>query len=204
MKRVEDLGQPKATRQFVAGTEKQRAATLGVQSLADTLEAAFGAESTPASVHSESRDLTRPANGPPTSGLYGSPAGSQRAVECSKPPSSRYPKKKLSSHEPASPPNVDAPSPMPTSVRSNTPGSASMQSLKLSDEESLLDEVASQAIASSGDEDGDEEAGGTLHGASANFPQLVMPSIQMPRRRPFTTRGKCMGKIKVLIAGQSG
>jgi len=204
MKRVEDLGQPKATRQFVAGTEKQRAATLGVQSLADTLEAAFGAESTPASVHSESRDLTRPANGPPTSGPYGSPAGSQRAVECSKPPSSRYPKKKLSSHEPATPPNVDAPSPMPTSVRSNTPGSASMQSLKLSDEESLLDEVASQAIASSGDEDGDEEAGETLHGASANFPQLVMPSIQMPRRRPFTTRGKCMGKIKVLIAGQSG
>jgi hypothetical protein len=39
---------------------------------------------------------------------------------------------------------------------------------------------------------------------SASFPQLVMPSIQMPSRRPFTTKGKAMGKLKVLLAGQTG
>lgn len=38
----------------------------------------------------------------------------------------------------------------------------------------------------------------------ASFPQLVMPSIQMPSRRPFTTKGKAMGKLKVLLAGQAG
>jgi hypothetical protein len=31
-----------------------------------------------------------------------------------------------------------------------------------------------------------------------------MPSIQMPTRRPFTTKGKSMGKLKVLVAGRAG
>jgi hypothetical protein len=66
--------------------------------------------------------------------------------------------------------------------------------------ESGMDDVASQAIASSGDEDEDdlemEESG--------SFPQLVMPSIQMPSRRPFTTKGKAMGRLKVLVAGEAG
>ena len=35
-------------------------------------------------------------------------------------------------------------------------------------------------------------------------PQLVMPSIKMPSRRPFTAEGKRMGRLKVLIAGDSG
>lgn len=35
-------------------------------------------------------------------------------------------------------------------------------------------------------------------------PQLVMPSITMPSRRPFTDQGKRIGKLKVLIAGDSG
>jgi hypothetical protein len=37
-----------------------------------------------------------------------------------------------------------------------------------------------------------------------SFPQLVMPSIQMPSRRPFTTKGKAMGKLKIMVAGESG
>jgi hypothetical protein len=76
----------------------------------------------------------------------------------------------------------------------------SVHSLKLSDEESGLDDVASQVITSSGEEE-DEEA---QAGESSIFPQLVMPSIQMPSRRPFTTKGKAMGKLKVLIAGEAG
>jgi hypothetical protein len=35
-------------------------------------------------------------------------------------------------------------------------------------------------------------------------PQLIMPSIKMPSRRPFTEKGKNMGRLKILIAGRSG
>jgi hypothetical protein len=39
---------------------------------------------------------------------------------------------------------------------------------------------------------------------SGSAPQLIMPSIKMPSRRPFTAEGKAMGRLKVLIAGDSG
>ncbi|KAL1836627.1 hypothetical protein VTJ49DRAFT_4861 [Mycothermus thermophilus] len=39
---------------------------------------------------------------------------------------------------------------------------------------------------------------------SGSAPQLVMPSIKMPSRRPFTDNGKRMGRLKLLIAGDSG
>lgn len=35
-------------------------------------------------------------------------------------------------------------------------------------------------------------------------PQLIMPEITIPSRRPFTTGGKNIGRLKVLIAGDSG
>ncbi|KAK7966984.1 uncharacterized protein PG986_001261 [Apiospora aurea] len=38
---------------------------------------------------------------------------------------------------------------------------------------------------------------------SGSAPQLVMPSIQMPSRRPFTDVGKSIGRLKVLVAGDS-
>lgn len=79
----------------------------------------------------------------------------------------------------------------------STPTSASLPSLKLSDEDAGSD-IASQAMASSGEDDED-----TMLDESASFPQLVMPSLQMPSRRPFTTKGKAMGKLKVLVAGQA-
>jgi hypothetical protein len=31
-----------------------------------------------------------------------------------------------------------------------------------------------------------------------------MPRIQMPARRPFTTKGRAMGNLKVLVAGSAG
>ncbi|KAK4197425.1 hypothetical protein QBC40DRAFT_232138 [Triangularia verruculosa] len=40
--------------------------------------------------------------------------------------------------------------------------------------------------------------------SSGSAPQLIMPSIKMPSRRPFTEEGKQMGRLKVLIAGDSG
>ncbi|KAK4241663.1 hypothetical protein C8A03DRAFT_30103 [Achaetomium macrosporum] len=54
-----------------------------------------------------------------------------------------------------------------------------------------------------GDDD-DPGVSGSSMMDSGSAPQLVMPSIKMPSRRPFTDEGKRMGRLKVLIAGDSG
>lgn len=91
----------------------------------------------------------------------------------------------------------------PLSLGSPAPPSllSSQLSRRNSDDGSCMDDLASQAMASSGDEE--QEVGlGLMDSGSA--PQLVMPSIKMPSRRPFTEKGKSMGRMKVLIAGDSG
>ena len=70
-----------------------------------------------------------------------------------------------------------------------------------SDAGSEIDDNGSQAIISSG-EDERETSANLMDSGSA--PQLVMPSIRMPSRRPFTEKGKYLGRLKVLIAGDSG
>ena len=80
----------------------------------------------------------------------------------------------------------------------SSPKSTSTLSLRHSDEESL-DEGGSQAIVSSGEEDTDAQS--PVHEIT---PQLIMPSIKMPSRRPYTERGKDVGKLKILFAGDSG
>ncbi|KAL8842636.1 MAG: hypothetical protein Q9170_000411 [Blastenia crenularia] len=81
----------------------------------------------------------------------------------------------------------------------SSPKSTSSRSGRPVDEDSLYD-GASQAIASSDDEADISHSPGVLD----NSPQLIMPSIQMPSRRPFTERGKSIGRVKILIAGDSG
>ncbi|KAJ5959024.1 uncharacterized protein N7479_006174 [Penicillium vulpinum] len=90
----------------------------------------------------------------------------------------------------------DDPSSLPSS-----PKSISNQSLRPLDDISITDEINSQAVGS-GDEDEmlHESPFLALGGAS----QLIMPSIKMPSRRPFTERGKAMGRFKILLAGSSG
>ncbi|RYP78300.1 hypothetical protein DL770_006899 [Monosporascus sp. CRB-9-2] len=61
----------------------------------------------------------------------------------------------------------------------------------------------SEHAVSSDEEDHDEESAETP-GQSGADPQFIMPSIKMPSRRPFTTTGKSMGRLKVLVAGDSG
>jgi len=78
-----------------------------------------------------------------------------------------------------------------------SPKSISNRSSRPSDEESM-DEGGSQAIASSEDEAEVSPEGGD------SAPQLIMPSIKMPSRRPFTTHGKDIGRLKILIAGDTG
>ena len=86
----------------------------------------------------------------------------------------------------------------PLSSLPSTPKSTSNRSFRPSDEESM-DEGASQAVVSSED----EEVEPTPE-VQDSAPQLIMPSIKMPSRRPFTERGKAMGRLKMLFAGDSG
>ncbi|KAI0976424.1 Septin-domain-containing protein [Xylaria arbuscula] len=39
---------------------------------------------------------------------------------------------------------------------------------------------------------------------SGSAPQLLMPSIMMPSRRPFTETGKHLGRLKIVLAGETG
>ena len=81
----------------------------------------------------------------------------------------------------------------------SSPKSSSSRSYRLSELDSV-DDGTSQAIASSEDEADTGQASEPLDTA----PQLVMPSIQMPSRRPFTERGRTTGRLKILLAGDSG
>ncbi|KAK3675319.1 hypothetical protein LTR78_004829 [Recurvomyces mirabilis] len=94
-------------------------------------------------------------------------------------------------------------SPQPNSAMPSTPRSASPKSFRLSDEEcSVADETGSQAVqSSSGDDDEDVEL---EMSHESSMPQLVMPSIAMPTRRPFTERGRRMGRLKVMVVGSNG
>ena len=195
MKREEDLEQSTAA----------TASTFGVQSLADTLEAAFGPQRSTGNPRVEGGSSTKDSGKLPSRSLsHSSSSGFVKPLETSRSSPIRTLKRKSSSHASSIPfpkPKVDPPSSIPPSAMPSTPTSASLHSLKLSDEESTLDEIASQAIVSSDDE---EQDAGTRRRPSGSFPQLVMPRIQMPTRRPFTTKGKAMGKLKIMVAGRTG
>ena len=201
LKSEEDMEQSLAASQHTESAARQLDSTYGVQSLADTLEATFGHESHAGSSMGDSARVT-PTSIKERRPSYGSPRASLRDTGSCKSSPSRLLGKKTSSNivsKPSTPLNVDLASPAPPSAMPSTPRSLSLHSSKLSDEEPGLDEVASQAVASSGDEEED-----TLLDEPSSFPQLVMPSLQMPSRRPFTAKGKAMGKLKMLVAGEAG
>ncbi|KAK3110737.1 hypothetical protein LTR53_014675 [Teratosphaeriaceae sp. CCFEE 6253] len=94
-------------------------------------------------------------------------------------------------------------SPQPESGMPSTPRTGSPKSFRLSDEEgSVVDDASSQAVRSSNGEE-DEEVPADDRG-EGSMPQLVMPSIAVPSRRPFTDRGKRVGRLKVMVVGQRG
>lgn len=93
-------------------------------------------------------------------------------------------------------------SPFAESAMPSTPKSGSFRSLRLSDEE---EDAASQAITSGGEEEDEVEAvADSLTSLGGVAPELVMPSLSMPSRRPFTERGKQMGRLKIAVAGANG
>ncbi|RAK80446.1 uncharacterized protein BO72DRAFT_305323 [Aspergillus fijiensis CBS 313.89] len=91
----------------------------------------------------------------------------------------------------------------------SSPRSISNHSMRHLDDISITDDLSSQAVASGEEEeeedDDDDDDYRTAHyPVSDNTSQLIMPSIKMPSRKPFTDRGKALGRLKVLIAGASG
>lgn len=97
---------------------------------------------------------------------------------------------------PLSPLNLSNPGDMPSLPSS--PKSLSSHSVRPLDDISFADDQ-SQLLAPDESETRDVPAMG-----SDSMPQLIMPSLRMPSRRPFTDRGKAMGRLKVVIAGASG
>lgn len=91
--------------------------------------------------------------------------------------------------------------PSDTSSLPSSPKSTSIRSLRPSEAGSVAEDTGSQAISSSGDEE--PESGPSLQLAE-EAPQLIMPSIKIPSRRPFTERGKRIGNFKILVAGSKG
>ncbi|KAI0199990.1 hypothetical protein F4808DRAFT_431062 [Astrocystis sublimbata] len=110
---------------------------------------------------------------------------------------------------PASPPSQSGPSSSPrpitptmlassaiSSIGSSSPRTASFES-SLSDDDDVQSYDLPSVTAS-------DSASATSMLGRASAPQLVMPSISMPSRRPFTETGKNLGHLKVLLAGESG
>ncbi|CCC11520.1 hypothetical protein SMACR_02178 [Sordaria macrospora] len=64
--------------------------------------------------------------------------------------------------------------------------------------------IAPSVHADENDTEQENEHLGSTMMDSGSAPQLIMPSIKMPSRRPFTDQGKSMGRLKVLVAGDSG
>ncbi|KAJ5635484.1 uncharacterized protein N7484_008797 [Penicillium longicatenatum] len=89
----------------------------------------------------------------------------------------------------------DEPSSLPSS-----PISISNQSLRPLDDISITDEIGSQMIES----DEEDRPGFSPRLGPHAASQLIMPSIKMPSRRPFTEKGKAMGRFKILLAGAPG
>ncbi|KAJ5105107.1 hypothetical protein NUU61_002454 [Penicillium alfredii] len=83
----------------------------------------------------------------------------------------------------------------------SSPKSISNHSLRPLDDISITDEINSQPVGSGDEEEGPRTSPRLGPGGAS---QLIMPSIRMPSRRPFTERGKAMGRFKVLLAGAPG
>ena len=180
---------------------KRRQSNYGVESLADALESAFGSDRS-ANNDESHRDVSGLEEEPSKETCRRRSGVVERDTDDSPKRSKSFSRKENGRRQSIGRPllsHISTTSPT-RSAATSTPKSVSLQSLRLSDDESGIEESTSQAITSSGE----EEEGDPLSETVTSFPQLVMPSIQMPSRRPFTTKGKAMGKLKVLVAGEAG
>jgi len=80
----------------------------------------------------------------------------------------------------------------------STPTSISLHSMADSDDEAVVDDAAQS------DTEGPIRAQEPVDPPGPSAPQLIMPSLTIPKRRPFTDKGRQMGRFKILIAGREG
>ncbi|EXJ57024.1 hypothetical protein A1O7_07368 [Cladophialophora yegresii CBS 114405] len=191
-----------------------------LSSLQDTVQEADRAAKHVAPRSARSGSRRRSTIRPGTAGRFirrGSSDASADAETCTSQP----PQSTLSDKERT---RAITPSPLPsreTSLPSSPKSPASRQSLSksssASDNELLTsaDETDSQAVLSSGEEDENEYRPTRSptsqrlrlpfgEGIHDSHPELIMPSIKMPSRRPFTQRGKRLGRFKIMVAGRKG
>lgn len=210
-------------------SDKDTASSFGVQSIADALIEAFGdkgkggqeeepeeqgndgiyrlfrrkrkaSKSDPLPPKAEASESTKPQDDVGAAGIRNvSPALNASPSKANQQPQA------LAS-QPLTPLMMDNHTPFDSALPS-TPKSGSLRSLRLSDEDDgLTEDNASQAIAPSDDDDVEEQdqQSTDMHKMSSSMPELVMPSLSMPSRRPFTTKGRTMGRLKVCVAGARG
>jgi hypothetical protein len=79
------------------------------------------------------------------------------------------------------------------SAMPSSPKSGSLHSLRLSDVDSPIDV-----------EEGTFEERIRSSLVQSEPPQLIMPNLSMPDRRPITDRGRAMGNVRVCVAGAKG
>ena len=194
MTREEDLDQ-RETSNDGTGSE----VNYGVQSLADTIEGILQGPMSEEDDKQTVKKYTSPKKGKTncqetsTSTTSHSMASSNVHHSPAHPLARRSPTLTSQSMTPLS-----SVSPFPGSSLPSSPKSGSSKSFRPSDEDST-DETGSQAIVSS-----PEEQAETLAALEGSMPQLIMPSLKMPSRRPFTERGRNIGRLKILLAGDSG
>lgn len=178
--------------------DDQKESMYGVQSLGDTLSRSEMAASSPCRL---------PTDGWPASSSPLQPDDLEESPNSQRRPTlkpfsfdvqgaSQRQTTSDTSSRPLTPFNPDEPSSLPSS-----PKSISNHSLRPLDDVSITDEINSQVFGS-GDEE--ERPRASPHWGHAGASQLIMPSLKMPSRRPFTERGKAMGRFKVLLAGEPG
>ncbi|KAI8966234.1 hypothetical protein F5Y11DRAFT_309791 [Daldinia sp. FL1419] len=119
------------------------------------------------------------------------------------PPHSQSSRASVFTHSPASMRSQNCPSPSRpiTPIMLGTSYTGSVISTPSSRRNSFAGSLSDHEI-SSDEEFFEQRPPDVLDSGSA--PQLVMPSIKMPSRRPFTETGKNLGRLKVLFAGDSG
>lgn len=193
--------------------QKSYESTYGVQSLGDTISTA---DELDAKSQDELHDTQGSSLDPPRLNVQDSITSSIHDSHSSSGPSTRSSPNKSPSGRgnkdhviPQSFASIGIESPATRSTPLSTPKTGSLRSFRLSDDELSADEAGSQAVTSSGEDEGEEdgpreadEQSRILH--QQNAPQLVMPSIRMPSRRPFTEKGRNLGKLKIMVVGRKG
>lgn len=183
-------------------TARAQDSTYGVRSLAETLEEAFGQDGESTAFAATATETRSSSPQRPTHRTRKSSSDASETSLARRTMIHRRKRSRGSLSPSPSNANLDMLSPFPASSMQSPSRSVSVTSLRSSD--GVPEDTMSQAVVSDGDEDdaGDEQIGAAE--SLMSFPQLVMPSIQMPERRPFTAKGRAMGRLKVLIAGPEG